>query len=179
LGWSVQYPREIRREGDIWVPKARGINYIDDEGDASADPVVLHQEMLKQVESLERIVPDILKVPHHGIGHNNPPETIEVEPLDAADTKEIEESLATLKAQPVVPPAASQAAEKAIATIESKRIKVQAWLAKQGDAFVSAAVKEAGKEFGKWAPRAFWLVVVDRMLGASQAALTWLHTLGH
>jgi hypothetical protein len=164
---------EIRKEGDDWVPKTRGPNYIDEE--PNRNPSELHAEMLRQVVSLERTLPEIFKVPHHGMGHNNPPEAMDAEPLDAADAKEIEAALATLKAQPVVPDKPEEA-EKAAATIESKRSKVKAWLAKQGDEFVSAAVKEAGKEFGKWAPRALWLVVVDRMLGVSRAALAWIST---
>src|SRR6266852_1153201 len=60
----------------------------------------------------------------------------------------------------------------------SKREKLGKWLAKQGEVFTTEAVKEAGKQFGKWAPTAFWLWLMDMMFGVSSAAHAWLKGVG-
>jgi hypothetical protein len=41
--------------------------------------------------------------------------------------------------------------------------------------FTTEAVKEAGKQFGRWAPRVFWLWLMDQMFGVSHIIHAWLH----
>jgi hypothetical protein len=40
--------------------------------------------------------------------------------------------------------------------------------------FITEAVKESGKQFGKWMPRAFWMLVIERMLGVTETITVWL-----
>lgn len=164
----------LSREGQEWVPRMPATS-TSEEPQESKSPAVLHGEMVEQAESLEQLVSELTIRDRHGIGHNNPPEGIASEPLELVDLNEIADALETLKEQPVTPQTL-HAAEAAVATLHSKRQKVMGWFADQGNSFVEAAVKEAGKEFGKWAPRAFWLIIIDRLLGVSQAALAWLHS---
>ncbi len=81
----------------------------------------------------------------------------------------------SIELQTIRPPDKGQEAKNAAAVIETKMQKVCSWLARQGDTFASEAVKEAGKEFGKWMPRAFWLLLIDRMFSLTDVVTRWLH----
>jgi hypothetical protein len=39
---------------------------------------------------------------------------------------------------------------------------------------VTEAVKASGKQFGQWMPRAFWPVVIERMLGVTDMLTHWV-----
>jgi hypothetical protein len=140
----------------------------------------LHAALIAEIEALEEILPvSEGKLP--GLGHNFPPEELQSEIPGLLDVQDIEQALNALKSGPPVPDKVPEDAQKAVEALQTKRAKIVAWLALQGDNFASAAVTAAGKEFGKWAPRVFWLVVTDKLLGISQAALAWfaaLKTLG-
>jgi hypothetical protein len=122
--------------------------------------------MLRRIASLEEAVAQLPGVAP-GIGHNHPPEPIDAFPITIADRTDIAAAIDVLKAQPVEPSDEGKAATEAAETLKSGGLKISEWLAKHADTFVSEAVKEAGKEFGKWGTRAtIWLVVLDRLFSA-------------
>lgn len=167
---------ELEYETDTWVPSSSR-RQPPDESQEALTPAELHRDMQARIEALEKTLRGWNQAPP-GIGHNNPPEVLEPEPLDADDRAEILESLEVLKAQPVEPSDQGEAARGAILQLETKGQKLPAWLLGQGQVFTAEAVKEAGKQFGKWGPRAFWLVVLDQLLGVTRYAEAWLRALG-
>jgi hypothetical protein len=59
--------------------------------------------------------------------------------------------------------------------LKSKGQQICEWLARHADTFVSEAVKEAGKEFGKWGTRtAVWSLVLDKLFSVRQIVGQWL-----
>jgi len=84
-----------------------------------------------------------------GIGHNHPPEIIEDYPLQKGDREFVEDALEILRKQPPEPdPKALAQIEAAESGLKSVIGKIGAYLVKQGDNFVSEAVKAAGKTAG-------------------------------
>lgn len=169
--WRVV--EELNRMSGVWAPNLSRIRDAD-EMPPEEQAAHLHDQMLQAVSELEILIKEA-EGPPVGIGHNYPPEPIESAPLTADDLREVMEACATLKQQLIEPPDGGKAAQEAAEKIKSKREKIKDWLLKQGDAFVTEAVKEAGKQFGIWAPRALWLLIVDRMFGVTEAVASWLH----
>lgn len=133
--------------------------------------------MLRRVASLEEAIAQLPGV-SPGIGHNRPPEPIEEFPLTVADRTEITGAIAVLKAQPPEPQDEGKAATEAAETSKSKGQKIREWLGKQADTFISEAVKEAGKEFGKWGARAAILsVILDKLFSVHEIVGQWLSRL--
>jgi hypothetical protein len=164
---------EIEGESDQWVPNSSRRQPPDDEDYDRPDPKDLHQEMQQRIRVLEDALSHTPQIPV-GIGHNHPPEPLDAEPLNATDQAEIASALTVLKAQPIEPSDKGNAAGRVLANFETKREKLGKWLAQQGSVFTAEAVKEAGKQFGKWAPAAFWLWIMDLMFGVSHAVSAWL-----
>jgi hypothetical protein len=54
--------------------------------------------------------------------------------------------------------------------------KIRGWFTRQADSFVSEAVKEAGKEFGKWGMRLFLVLLAERLIEVRQIVSTWLQS---
>jgi hypothetical protein len=71
-------------------------------------------------------------------------------PADASSDVAIQ----IIQSQPIQPPDEGRHAKEAAVVVETKMQKVRDWLARQSDTFATEVVKEAGKQFGKWAPRA-------------------------
>lgn len=160
-----------------WVPSSRRLQPPDDDDRQIAirSPEDIHAEMIAIATRLETLLdrsPSSVAL----IGHNNPPE--ETEPYSERDHAETKEAVAILKAQPVTPNDEGKAATEAATVLDTKAGKIRAWLARQGDSFATEAVKEAGKEFGKWAPRAILLLLLEYLLSLSSAVSSWLSTLG-
>lgn len=169
--------KEIESEGWEWVPHSRRLQAPDEEEPPESslrDVSTLHAEMLRRISSLEEAMeqlPDGVA----GIGHNHPPEPIEASPLSVADQIEITAAIAVLKVQPIEPQDDGKSATVAAETLKSKGQKIGEWLAKQADAFVSEAVKEAGKEFGKWGTRAtLWTIILDKLFSVHEIVGQWL-----
>jgi hypothetical protein len=168
---------ELEGESAEWVPNSNrrqppeNIENYGDEPDLTQEE--LHRSMQAGVKALEEALARAPEVPA-GIGHNRPPEPLEPEPLNVNDRNELVGALAVLKSQLVDPPDQGAAATEALAMLEAKRGKLGKWLLQQGDVFTTEAVKEAGKQFGKWAPAAFWLWLMDLMFGVSQTVHAWL-----
>jgi hypothetical protein len=162
---------EIEQEGDEWVPSSNRRQPPEDEDHDRPSPKELHQEMQQRVRSLVETLSRTPVLPA-GIGHNRPPEPLDIEPLNENDRVEVSTALTILKSQSVEPSDHGKAAGLALATFETKREKLGKWFAQQGSVFTAEAVKEAGKQFGKWAPTAFWLWVMDLMFGVSLTPAT-------
>lgn len=169
--------QEIEHNATEWVPNSnRRQPPEEDELPEPTDAAALHAEMHVRIAALEQALAHLPSA-SAGIGHNHPPEPIEDVPLNYADREDLAKALAVLKAQPVAPPQDdSVTTVAAVATVTAQAEKAQSWLSRQLDVFASEAVKEAGKEFGKWAPRVFWGYVVSQLLGLSDVAIQWLHT---
>jgi hypothetical protein len=162
---------QIEHQGDTWVPSSNRRIAPEEEFD---DPPVeyLHRRMRKRIDELEELLRDDSSAVA-GIGHNNPPESIEGQPIRTEEKEEILEALGVLNSQPVRP-SSTEAADAALTKLVSIRKKLTSWAATQAKVFTEEAVKEAGKQTGKWAPRAFWLVVLDNLLSVTQHAESWL-----
>lgn len=172
---------EIERDSELWIPSEARRRALDEETDEperqdAGTRAERHARMLEGIRLLEQVIRDLPLAPA-GMGHNRPPEPLEVEPLDAADKAELAGALTTLNAQPVTPPDGGTAASAALEVVESKRAKLAKWLAKQGDLFATEAFKEAGKSFGKWLPPAAFLALADRLYDVSALVKTWLSTM--
>jgi hypothetical protein len=168
---------ELESEGSDWVPHSRRLQPPNEEEPPeppAEGATALHVEMLHRLSSLEETMaqlPDLAP----GIGHNRPPEPIEALPLNFADRTEITAAVEVLKAQPIEPQDEGKIAAEAAETLKCKARKIGEWLAKQADTFVSEAVKEAGKEFGKWGTRtAIWSVFLTKLLSVHQIVGQWL-----
>jgi hypothetical protein len=174
---------ELEEDGSEWVPSSNRReppenedwrDWEDVDGE-ELSPEDAHKKMQERIRELEEALKQVPTRPS-GMGHNHPPEPMDPEPLDESDREEIKSALTTLKAQPVELQDTAVAAD-AFMKLESKRSKLAKWLAQQGLLFTTEAVKEAGKQFGKWAPTAFWLWLMDRMFGVTEAVGTWLHAI--
>jgi hypothetical protein len=171
---------ELENESSVWVPASSRQQPPEPDVD-EPDPIEvqspeqLHQAVKQRISDLEDLL-DKVPRPPSGIGHNHPPEPMDIEPLDGSDREEIRDALTVLKSQPAEPTNPAPAAA-ALLTFETKRAKLGKWLAQQGQLFTREAVKEAGKQFGKWAPRVFWLWFLDQMFGVSEAVHAWLHAI--
>ncbi|MCR6735667.1 MAG: hypothetical protein NVV83_17000 [Afipia sp.] len=165
---------KLDRESPDWVPSSSR-RQSPEEGDEEEilGAEEFHAQMLKRTSAIEQALSKVPEPPV-GIGHNMPPELLEPVPLDENDVEEIKGVVSILKAQPLNPSDQGKSALEALTKLETKREKLAAWLLKQGEVFTTEAVKEAGKEFGKWAPRAFWFWLMIQLTGLSQAIGGWL-----
>jgi hypothetical protein len=91
----------VEREGIDWVPSEKRIQIDDDRPQPEdMDVKTLHAEMLSRIAALEQALE---KVSRPGIGHNQPPEPLDDEPLTAADFQALSSAISVLKTQPVEP----------------------------------------------------------------------------
>jgi hypothetical protein len=144
--------------------------------DATVVRAAQHEEMLRRIEALERLmaelskqgrlIAELPKLPI-GIGHNRPP-------IIKEDIKEIRQAIAVLKAQPVVPTAPDEA-RAAGSTVMRFGEGLATYLLKQADVFVSEAVKSAGKEFGKRLVQTpFWWALATALMLVGNSVAAWL-----
>jgi hypothetical protein len=170
----------VEKDGIAWVPNSRRLQPPEEDDQPQPelrDAAALHAEMQKRIAMLEETIAKLRPPPEPGIGHNNPPEPLEDEPLSAEDRRELSQALDVLKSQPPQPPDDGEAAGNAAIIVKAKAEKAQSWIARQADSFVSEAVKEAGKGFGRWAPRALFLLLADYLWGLHDIAIQWLQAL--
>jgi hypothetical protein len=172
--------RDLEESNSEWVPSSSRLQPPDDipyEPDESEpSQTELYGLMQDRIRELEEALERAPEAPS-GMGHNKPPEPLDIEPLDAGDRKEVSNALNVLKMQRINPPDNGNAAEGALEKISTKREKLGKWLLQQGEVFTSEAVKEAGKQFGKWAPAAFWIWAIDRMLHLESLTSSWIASL--
>ena len=169
---------EVESHGYEWVPNSNRLQPPDEyEHEEPPDPAGLHAEMLRRVDLLEELMAH-LPVPVAGIGHNNPPEAIEEPPFTQEDRAQVAIAIETLREQPARPLDEGKSAVEAIAILEKTGSKVRDWFMRQGDVFFSEAVKEGGKEFGKWAPRALFAIFVEQLFSVSSTVTQWLEAYG-
>lgn len=143
----------IEADGLEWVPHGKRRFGPEDDDVPPPDPAALHAKIRQRLEEIEELVAALPNGSANagtvGIGHNHPPEPIDDEPLTDEGLVEVREAVAVLRAQPDVPDDDGKAAAAAAASLVQRGNGLTAWLARQGDTFVSEAVKEGGKEFGK------------------------------
>lgn len=143
---------------------------------------VAHAEMRQRLDALEKALAALadLPPPAAGLGHNQPPEPIEDEPLTAVERQEVAAAVAMLKEQPPGPSEVSPDTAGVVARLGALAAKVGKYLAAKADVFVTEAVKSAGSETGKWAVRLpLWGAFGASLLAAAHAAEGWLRALGH
>jgi hypothetical protein len=133
--------------------------------------------MLRRIAVLEEMLAKV-SGSRPGIGHNGPPEAIEV-PFGLQDRVAVQTAIVVLKIQPVEPsPSAAVAAREAAERVETIGQRLRTYLAEKGDRFVSKAVDAAGEEVGKRAVQAaFWLALAKALLVVAQAVSDWLASL--
>jgi hypothetical protein len=167
--------RRLEHSTDAWVPNSGRVNISngDDERDNSVTGEAAYEKVQEAIRSLEVLAEAPVLVP--GIGHNRPPEPLTVPPFNEADQAELAQALQVLKTQPLEPRDNGKAAEDAKAVVQTKMEKLRGWLFSRGELFTDEALKEAGKQFGKWAPRVFWSLVVDRMFHVIETVTHWLN----
>jgi hypothetical protein len=147
---------------------------------AASDPNVLHAEMIKQIEALERAMADLREHQQHGIGHNNPPEPIELTPpLSTKELDEIRVAMAVLKKQPPAPITPSTEATAAVSRLTKFARATVTYVGKQADIFATEVAKEAGKEAGKRIVQSpLWLPIIHQLPALADIAHQWLQSLG-
>jgi hypothetical protein len=132
----------------------------------------LYAQMQARILELEKALAEIPAKP--GMGHNRPPEPLEIDP---ADIDELNYAVQVLREQPVSPPNKGEVALNAVTVIEAKASRLRAWAERRGEEFASEATKAAGKQTGTWLTGAFVLWLVDRMLDLSHIVHAWLKAL--
>jgi hypothetical protein len=169
---------EIEIDGFEWVPNSRRRRPPDDDYyDEPQDSKTLHNKMLERVAELEEIVNQI-SATHSGIGHNHPPEEIDNVPYTENDRAQLETAISVLKKQPVEPIDDGKAALEAEKIVQTTGAKLLSWLARHANNFISEAVKEGGKEFGKLASRGILLLLAEKLLSVSTIVIKWLSSFG-
>lgn len=168
---------ELDRVSTEWVPNWRRLEPPDGEEPVPTQDVeALRAELVHHIGSLEIALSQVIDR-KTGIGHNHPPEPLDPEPLDAAERAEISKELGALKTA-VSPGGDLATAHQAVARLETKWSRFSGWLGKQGELFATEAVKEAGKQFGTWAPRAFifWITgLLGTVLAFAKQLIHLLH----
>jgi hypothetical protein len=137
----------------------------------------MYQEMRVSIAKLDEALIQ-LSILNGRIGHNNPPAPIEPAPFGSNEIDNIKRALEILKAQSPTLPSIEEvrSANREISTLGTR---LKTYLAKQSDNFVSAAVKAAGTETGKWFIRVPLIVIVaDRLMAVVRAVVAWLASLG-
>jgi hypothetical protein len=135
-----------------------------------------HTEVLNRIQQVETSLQEIralVTASPEALGHNNPPEHIHEPPLDASSLNELEGALATLKSQPPSPNDKGRQAKNANEVVKSKTQKLLEWLARHGDTFVDAAMKEGGKQLMKGAI----VLLVAHLSGLTELIAAWIRLL--
>jgi hypothetical protein len=167
---------QINRESDVWVPSSsRRLGREEDENIAPPAEYS-HEQMVRGVAELKELLND-KRGPAAGIGHNKPPEPIDEQPLTPNQKQELEKALDVLAEQPLEPTDIAPV-KAALETVNSTKKKLSDWARDQSKIFAEEAIKEAGKQFGRWAPITFWAVVLDSIFQVTRHAETWLKTIG-
>jgi hypothetical protein len=164
--------KELERRSTAWVPSGSRLE-PPVAREAPRSPRDAYERTQQSLRALKELLERIPEQPA-GIGHNYPPEPLDDYPLSGDDQKELSSAVSTIESQPLEPADNGEQVKAAAAVIETKAQKVKSWLARQGDTFITEAVKESGKQFGKWMPRAFWMFVIERMLGVTETITVWL-----
>jgi hypothetical protein len=134
----------------------------------------VYEEVQDHVRSLQELLAEIPRPPP-GIGHNRPPEPLDAEPFNETDHTELAQALEVLKAQPLEPADKGKAAQEATSVVQTKMEKLRGWLARKGELFTDEAIKEAGKQFGKWGSLALWALLIDHMFHVIEKVPLWLN----
>lgn len=173
---------KVQANSFYWVPNMRRMQPPDlpsDFEEQEEDGLTtreLYENVQNRVAELEEALAMLRRDRNIGIGHNRPPEPIG-SPLSEKEQTELSNAIEVIKIQPVEPADIGKAGGEAADVVKTKAEKIREWLGRQAGAFTDEAVKEAGKSFGKWAPAAFWLWVIDRMLSLSTAVTHWIKSI--
>jgi hypothetical protein len=135
----------------------------------ASDPKALHAEMIERIESLEREIDNLREQQRHGIGHNKPPEPIELAPLTARELNEIKEDMAVLKKQPPTDPPSTEATAAVAQLLKFARTAV-VYAGKKADIFITAAVTRAGEKI-------IWSPIIYKLWALADIAHQWLQSL--
>jgi hypothetical protein len=158
------------------------------EGGLRANAIVIpaqYQEILRRVTAIEEALA-ALSTLRAGIGHNQPPEPIELDGFDSEDKRAVEAAISTVKALPPSPATPPEGAREAAAELARIGTKAKEYATKQGDNFVSEIVKSLAKTTAALAGLAGVALSVDyvlymlaeRLLGAADAIEAWLDLIG-
>jgi hypothetical protein len=147
-------------------------------------PLTLHQEILRRLDSVEEALA-ALSIVRAGIGHNKPPEPIELADFD--DRQAIEAATSIMRMLPAVPETPPDEARKAADQFVRIGTKTKAYAVKQGDNFISEIVKESAKATLTAAVATGGIglsigyvlyVLADRLMAVADAIEAWLDLLG-
>lgn len=142
----------------------------------ASNPQALHAGMLRRIKFLELELQK-LSSQSVGIGHNRPPEPIDPVPFDDDDRRAVETAI-VLSAQPPKPETLPAEAGEAAAKLVTIGERLKAYAIKQGDVFVSEAVKSAGAELGKRIIQSpFWLTLARLLIAVATAVSAWIASL--
>lgn len=151
---------EMEREAPFWVRRWP-------EEQIAAYRADAHAKMLRQIAEceagIESIKAQLRKATPAGIGHNNPPDSIDGDLVWAF--AEIEQTSAILKAQPVVPTDGGEKASHAITRIGAVIERAGKWAA---ETIVRAFATEIAK--------AAWPWVFEKLTLLKDAVLEWRST---
>jgi hypothetical protein len=133
----------------------------------------IYSQMQAKILEIEKALA-ALPAPPTGMGHNRPPEPIDIDP---SDIQEIGQAIQVVKALPESPDDKGEAALETVKTIEAKASKLRAWMERRGEEFASEAAKAAGKQTGTWLSVTAVGMLVDHLLGLSTLIRLWAEAL--
>jgi hypothetical protein len=126
-------------------------------------PAIIHEEILQRIAELEELTP---KLPV-GIGHNKPPEPIEVPPpLKVSEIRKINKEIRAVKVLPAVPKRPPASAKRAARIFKKYGEKVMAYLGKKVADYATAKAAEA-----------LWHQYGDQLIRLGKVILEWLTSL--
>jgi hypothetical protein len=170
-------PSAVQLQGRVTIMARASAGMTIADAVSTSDPQALHAEMLRRIKSLEL---ELQKLSSHsvGIGHNHPPEPIDPVPFGDDDRRAVDTAILVLSAQPPKPETPPVEAGEAAAKLMTIGERLKAYAIKQGDVFVSEAVKSAGAELGKRIIQSpFWLTLAGLLIAVATAVSAWIASL--
>jgi hypothetical protein len=142
----------------------------------------LYDEVLRRLASVEEAVAALSAV-RAGIGHNQPPEPIELDGFNEADRQAIQAATSILRTLPAVPQTPPDEARRAAEQFATIGVKTKNYAIKQGDNFVSEIVKQSAIAVTAVAAGGITVSyllypLADRLLEAAESIRAWLEVLG-
>ena len=131
------------------------------------NPESINRRILKYIEDVQGALGQLGDFDAAAsMGHNNPPESLRHGPLTDNGRLRIIYHFDYIKEQSSTPQQSDIDKLADVASdLRQTGFEIKTWATGQLDLFSSELSKSAGAEVGKWAPRALYLFIADRLLG--------------
>jgi hypothetical protein len=165
---------ETEALAEIIIDKSMGSRTV--LGSSSGEFQTLHQKMMQEITALEHAMAQFSLL-NSQIGHNRPPEPIEPAEFGIREYNEISRAIGTLKS--INPETSVNKVFQAAWNLKAIGERLKRYVGEQGDNFISAAIKSAGSETGKWIVRLpIIAIIADKLISVFNATTEWLASIG-